>query len=312
MDLNYIYRRTALGHDALSDPDYPMSAGFKRLLGCFDGDQPTRNFRRRMPHLDENDLREWTAELIRNGMIESIDITMPPANLPSPWSDNEPSVVRTQQLYAWAMSNTQALSVLGALDSKALERTSHMATLEAQSMAAPLARDGVVLSLVTTAPQPIVGSATGTGGASHAGMAQLAGRPRTVLVIEHQAALLQFWQKLLDREGHVTRTAQNRAEIITRLNHRESLDLIVLNVGLPDTDGFHVLERIRANPRFTRVPVLIVTRAEAQDDIAKGVLLGATGYITTPLRPAELLAAVRASLGVEGPLTPVPSPPSAQ
>jgi len=73
----------------------------------------------------------------------------------------------------------------------------------------------------------------------------------------------------------------------------ESPDIVILDLELPDTDGFKVLEQIRS---FSDVPIIILTAREAEMDRAKSVEMGADDYITTPLGCIELMTKVKAIL----------------
>jgi two-component system KDP operon response regulator KdpE len=77
------------------------------------------------------------------------------------------------------------------------------------------------------------------------------------------------------------------------LVEQEAPDLVLLDVGLPDLDGFQVLERIRL---FSDVPVILLTARDDTMDKVKGLELGADDYITKPFNHLELLARVRALL----------------
>ena len=75
------------------------------------------------------------------------------------------------------------------------------------------------------------------------------------------------------------------------LVENESPDLVILDIGLPDMDGFEVLREIR---RFSTVPVIMLTVKSEDTDIAKGLELGADDYVTKPFSHIELLARVQA------------------
>ena len=75
------------------------------------------------------------------------------------------------------------------------------------------------------------------------------------------------------------------------LVEKENPDLVILDIGLPDMDGFEVLREIR---RFSAVPVIMLTVKSEDTDIAKGLELGADDYVTKPFSHIELLARVQA------------------
>jgi len=70
----------------------------------------------------------------------------------------------------------------------------------------------------------------------------------------------------------------------------ESPNVVILDVGLPDMDGFKVLQEIR---RFSDVPIIMLTVRDKEPDIVKGLQLGADDYVTKPFRPIEFMARVQ-------------------
>jgi putative two-component system response regulator len=73
-------------------------------------------------------------------------------------------------------------------------------------------------------------------------------------------------------------------------------DLILLDVMMPDMDGYEVLARLRADPITRDIPVVFLTALDSAADEERGLQLGAVDYITKPIRPAVLLARVRQQL----------------
>lgn len=73
----------------------------------------------------------------------------------------------------------------------------------------------------------------------------------------------------------------------------ESFDIVILDLNLPDIDGFEVLNRIRS---FSNVPIIIVTVRGKEEDQARGLEMGADDYIVKPFRPRDLIARVNAVL----------------
>lgn len=113
-----------------------------------------------------------------------------------------------------------------------------------------------------------------------------------MLVIDDDVELFQLVTRFLAREGFAISLAPNgRVGIAQAL--AEQYSLIMLDVMMPDTDGFEVLRRIR---QHSRTPVLMLTaRGDTQDRI-RGLEMGADDYLPKPFDPAELLARIRAIL----------------
>jgi len=92
-----------------------------------------------------------------------------------------------------------------------------------------------------------------------------------------------------------------RGEDALREIERRPVRVVVLDVGLPDLDGFEVCSRIRRN---SRVPILMLTARDEEPDRVAGLEVGADDYVTKPFSPRELVARVRAILRRVGERTP--------
>jgi two-component system, OmpR family, response regulator len=104
---------------------------------------------------------------------------------------------------------------------------------------------------------------------------------------------------VLLQAGFRVRTARNRAEINAEINKTPLPDLLLLDVTLPDADGFQILERIRAAPKLQALPVIMMTGRSDITDITRGLSLNADGYVTKPFKINALIAAVGTVLGLE-------------
>jgi len=82
------------------------------------------------------------------------------------------------------------------------------------------------------------------------------------------------------------------------MTEKEDPDVVILDIGLPDTDGFDVLKQIRL---FSSVPVLILTVRSEEADVVKGLEWGADDYMVKPFRQLELLARVKALIRRQAP-----------
>ena len=125
------------------------------------------------------------------------------------------------------------------------------------------------------------------------------GERHSVFVVEDDVDLLKLVGEVLTKAGFLTRFARNRAEINAEFNTPPLPDLVLLDVRLPDADGFQILERIRGNQKLAKMPVIMMTGRSEVTDVARGLSLGADGYVTKPFKISGLMSAVNAVLGIE-------------
>lgn len=118
-----------------------------------------------------------------------------------------------------------------------------------------------------------------------------------VLIIEDEPSLAKFLRQFLEIEGFTAATASNREEIVAQLRRVPPPDLVLLDVMLPDADGFNILFKMREHPALRDVPVLMLTAKATRESVLKGLAGGANGYITKPFQTDNLIAAIRTVLG---------------
>ena len=117
-------------------------------------------------------------------------------------------------------------------------------------------------------------------------------KDRQILVVDDEERMVRFIRLNLEHDGFRVSEAFNGNQAINKI--RSSLpDLVLLDVMLPDIDGFEVLRIIR---EVTSVPVIMLTAKGEEDDRVRGLELGADDYITKPFSPRELSSRVRAVL----------------
>ena len=126
--------------------------------------------------------------------------------------------------------------------------------------------------------------------ASPLGEARPAG---TALVVEDEDSIAALVQSYLERDGFNVVRAGCGADALRTIDSRP-VRVVVLDVGLPDVDGFTVCRRIRSRP--SHVPILMLTARDEEPDRVTGLELGADDYVTKPFSPRELVARVRAVL----------------
>jgi two-component system KDP operon response regulator KdpE len=117
-------------------------------------------------------------------------------------------------------------------------------------------------------------------------------RDRRILVVDDEERMVRFIRLNLEYDGFQVIEAFNGAQAIEQV--RSNLpDLVLLDVMMPDIDGFEVLRIIR---EVSSVPVIMLTAKSEEDDRVRGLALGADDYITKPFSPRELVSRVRAVL----------------
>ncbi|MEH3047298.1 response regulator transcription factor [Sphingomonas adhaesiva] len=112
-----------------------------------------------------------------------------------------------------------------------------------------------------------------------------------ILIVEDDAALARSIVALLRAAGHAIDHVCTGGDALAVIAG-EPYALVILDVGLPDLDGFQVLQALRR--RGERVPVLMLTARDALDDRVRGLDLGADDYLRKPFAPEELEARIRA------------------
>ena len=80
----------------------------------------------------------------------------------------------------------------------------------------------------------------------------------------------------------------------------EAFDLVLLDIMLPDIDGFEVCRQIRNDPRTANVPIIVLTGKDTQDDHDKGVLSGADAYLVKPFKSAMIIEEINRLLSHSG------------
>ncbi len=116
--------------------------------------------------------------------------------------------------------------------------------------------------------------------------------PPTVLVVDDEPQIRRLLRVTLEANGYRFIDAADAAEGIAAVAQRRP-DLVLLDLGLPDAEGIDVLRRIR---EWSRVPVVILSVRNSEDDMVSALDAGADDYVTKPFNGGELLARIRAAM----------------
>lgn len=126
----------------------------------------------------------------------------------------------------------------------------------------------------------------------------MSGARRRVLVVEDEAHLAAGLKLNFDLEGYDVDVARTAREAAQRLAGVGAYDVLVLDVMLPDLDGFSLCRRIREAGNY--VPLIMLTARDAPEDRVEGLEAGADDYLVKPFALGELLARVRSALRRRG------------
>ncbi len=115
---------------------------------------------------------------------------------------------------------------------------------------------------------------------------------KKILAVDDEKHIVRLVQVNLERAGYQVATAYDGVEALKKVQEYQP-DLIVLDVMMPQMDGFEVLKHLKANPETRDIPVVMLT-AKAQDaDVFRGWQSGVDCYLTKPFNPLELLSFVK-------------------
>jgi two-component system, cell cycle response regulator DivK len=115
---------------------------------------------------------------------------------------------------------------------------------------------------------------------------------KRILVVDDHEDNRQILRVLLASAGYIMIEAQNgEAALAAALSERP--DLILMDIQLPDLDGYEVTRRIKSNPRSHDVPIIAVTSYALSDDERKALAAGCIAYVAKPYSPMQLLAKIK-------------------
>lgn len=253
-----IYRRTASGDKALFSNDATVPPEHRRILGVMDGVTHADVIRGLLRQFPDALLGDWLSEVEELGLVVSA-----PAD---PTHDLD---------FTGSMETVQAEPrVVTPDDTNRLEK---------QALAArkALNRAGAYLSPDRLQNRQSLGKVP---------------NEVVVLVVEDdpdQAALANL---RVSKAGYSVRTARNCKELVEEIGTRALPDLVLLDVMLPDGNGFEMLTSIRRHPKLALLPVVMLTALAKPEEVRRGLNLGADGYITKPYSRRVLAEVIRSVL----------------
>jgi CheY-like chemotaxis protein len=253
-----VYRRTASGDEALLSSDARVPPEYQRILGVIDGLTHSDVIRGFLRQFPDALLRDWLSEVEELGLVVSA-----PAD---PTHDLD---------FTGPMGKPQA--------GPRVETPDDTDRLERQALAARAALNhaGAYLSPDRLANRPPLAKVP----------AEI-----VVLIVEDDPDQAELANSRLSAAGYLVRIARNCKELVDEINTRAVPDLVLLDVMLPDGNGFDVLTNIRRHAKLALLPVVMLTVLGKPHEVRRGLALGADGYITKPYSKRVLAEIIKSTL----------------
>lgn len=118
----------------------------------------------------------------------------------------------------------------------------------------------------------------------------------TILLVEDEDTLRRVMRDLLEQDGYVIHEARDGSEALEQVD-RHAPDLVLLDLNLPNVDGYTVLSQLRSRERTRDLPVIVLTARGDEDNEVRVLGLGANDFLTKPFRPRALAARIDALIG---------------
>jgi len=115
-----------------------------------------------------------------------------------------------------------------------------------------------------------------------------------ILIVDDNVDMLKFFQKALEREGHVTVQATNGLEALEILQNQDGIDLILSDIRMPIKSGIDILKEVRT--KYPAIKVVLITGYAQVEEYLQAMEYGAYEYLTKPIRVNDLLTCVNRAL----------------
>jgi len=115
---------------------------------------------------------------------------------------------------------------------------------------------------------------------------------KKILIVEDEESLLKLESILLTSKGFEVRGVSNGADALKAIAE-EVPDLVLLDIMLPELDGFEVCRRIKGQEATRNLPVIMLTAKKSREDMARGEEVGADWYITKPFKSAMVIETIQ-------------------
>ena len=119
---------------------------------------------------------------------------------------------------------------------------------------------------------------------------------KSILIVDDDEMVLLAVNELLGQEGYDVHTVSSGTEALKRLD-KDGYDLLLLDIIMPEMDGFELCKRIREKERYRETPIVFLTAKSREEDMAKGLEVGANLFLSKPISPDKLLGIISDTIG---------------
>ena len=117
---------------------------------------------------------------------------------------------------------------------------------------------------------------------------------KKILLVDDEVDILEFLKYNLEQDNFEVLVSSNGKDALKKIS--QNPDLIVLDIMMPEMDGFEVYEQIKKNKEYQDIPIIFLTAKSGETDEIKGLDLGASDYIQKPISPKKLIARIKSNL----------------
>jgi two-component system chemotaxis response regulator CheY len=121
---------------------------------------------------------------------------------------------------------------------------------------------------------------------------------KTILIVEDSATTRALIRAVIDEIGEFETVEASSGFEALKMLPQQQYDLIITDINMPDINGLELISFVRNNPRFTHLPIVIVSTERSEEDKRRGMALGATAYVTKPFKSFELQEIIKKTVGL--------------